>query len=163
MTGLTGRSRIALARPPAGWWLKPVDSGGFNAAAEPVNFGSPNDSRDDVTVVLSQTGATLEGAVTGGPNPVQSSIVAFPVDRALRINGSLSLRTTVPDPDGRYSLSSFRPGQYFAVAVEAEDGEIAGDWESPEQLEALDQLAQRVTLGTRESRTLDLRVVRGPR
>jgi hypothetical protein len=160
ITGLTGRSRIVLTRAPAGWWLKSADIRGFNAATEPVDFGSPDDSRDDVTIVLADSGATLQGKVTGGANPQESSIVVFATDRALRMSGSRYVRTTVPDPEGRFSLNSFPPGQYFAIAVEAEDGDVAGDWESPERLDALARLAERVTLAEWENRLLDLRVMR---
>jgi hypothetical protein len=160
ITGLTGRSRIVLTRAPAGWWLKSADIRGFNAATEPVDFGSPDDSRDDVTIVLADSGATLQGKVTGGANPQESSIVVFATDRALRMSGSRYVRTTVPDPEGRFSLNSFPPGQYFAIAVEAEDGDAAGDWESPERLDALARLAERVTLAEWENRLLDLRVMR---
>jgi hypothetical protein len=160
ITGLTGRSRVVLTRAPAGWWLKSVDIRGLNAATEPVEFGSPDDSRDDVTIVLADSGGTLEGKVTGGANPEESSIVIFATDRALRMSGSRYVRTTVPDAEGRFSLNSFPPGQYFAIAVEADDGDVAGDWESPDRLDALAQVAQRVTVGERENRRLDLRVMR---
>jgi hypothetical protein len=157
LTGLTGRSLIVLSRAPAGWWLKSADIGGLNTAEEPVAFGSPADSRDDVTIVLSPTGATISGRVAGASD---ASVVVFPVRRLLRVSGSRYLRTTSLDSDGRFSLNSFPPGDYYAIAVDAPDGETIGRWENPEALETLVPQAQRVTLGERESRTLDLRLQR---
>jgi hypothetical protein len=72
-----------------------------------VAFGSPADSRDDVTIVLSPTGATISGRVAGASD---ASVDVFPVRRLLRVSGSRYLRTTSLDSDGRFSLNSFPPG-----------------------------------------------------
>jgi len=163
LTGLTGRSLIVLARAPSGWWLKSAEIGGLNAAEEPVAFGSSADSRDDVTLVLSPNGATISGRVTDAENASGFSVVVFPVAPGLRVPGSRYLRTTALDTDGRFSLNSFPPGDYYAIAVEEADGETLGQWENPAALNTLAPLAQRVTLRESELRTLDLRLQRVPR
>jgi hypothetical protein len=163
LTGLIGRARIVLTRAPAGWWLKSADIGGINAAETPVGFESAADSRNDVTIVLAPTAATLAGTVTASRDDQDFTIIVFPVDRGLRISGTRYIRTTAPDADGGFSLNSFPPGDYFAIAVETEDGDFGGDWESPDRLEALSPMARRVTLAERETRRLDLRAVAVPR
>ncbi len=155
LAGLTGRSLIVLTRAPPGWWLESADIGGLNAAEEPVAFGSPAESRDDVTIVLAPTGATLAGRIDDGE--AAASVVVFPVARALRIPGSRYLRTTSADAESRYALDSLPPGDYYVIAVEEPDGEPQGQWDDPEALEVLAPLAQRVTMGERDTRTLDLR------
>jgi uncharacterized protein (DUF2141 family) len=163
VSGLTGRARIIMTRGPAGWWLKSVNIGGTNAAEVPVNFDAPAASRDDVTLVLAPTGATIEGRVSGGDSAPGASVVIFPVDRNFRLSGSRYVRSTALGSDRAFSLNSFPPGQYYVIAVEEANGDTTGDWENPEQLDALATIAQRVTVSEGGTRSLELSTRAAPR
>lgn len=163
VSGLSGRARIMMTRGPAGWWLKSVDIGGTNAADVPVNFDSPAASRDDVTMVLAATGATLSGRVTDVPPERGASVVIFPVERDKRLSGSRYVRSTSVGSEATFSLNSFPPGQYYVVAVEEADGDSTGDWENPDQLDALAPIAQRVTLSEGGTHSLELAARIAPR
>lgn len=161
--GLIGRCLIVLNRAPAGWWLKSIEIGSVNAATQPVDFSGPTDSRDNVIIELSPTGATLAGRIADRETAGSPSIVVFPTDRRLWVAGPRHVRTTAPGQDGEFELNSFPPGDYFVVAVDDEDSEAIGRWETPEALDSLAPLAQRVTVGERETRQVELRLTRPPR
>jgi hypothetical protein len=163
VTGLSGRARVMMTRGPAGWWLKSVDIGGTNAVDVPVNFDSPASSRDDVRMVLAATGATLSGRATDVPAARGASVVIFPVDRDKRLGGSRYVRSTSVGGEGTFSLNSFPPGVYYVVAVEEADGDSTGDWENPDQLDALATIAQRVTLTEGGTHTVELPARIAPR
>jgi hypothetical protein len=163
VTGLSGRARIMMTRGPAGWWLKSVNVGDTNAVDVPVNFDSPASSRDDVTMVLASSGATLSGRATDVPAERGASVVIFPVDRDKRLGGSRYVRSTSVGSEGTFSLNSFPPGRYYVIAVEEADGDSSGDWENPDQLDALATIAQRITLSDGGTHTVELPTRTAPR
>ena len=163
VTGLSGRARIMMTRGPAGWWLKSVNIGGTNAVDVPINFDSPASSRDDVTMVLASSGATLSGRAMDVPAERGASVVIFPVDRDKRLGGSRYVRSTSVPAEGTFSLNSFPPGQYYVVAVEEADGDTTGDWENPDQLDVLATIAHRITLSDGGTHTVELPTRTAPR
>ncbi len=164
--GLTSPTRFGLARAPQGWWLKSVRIGAVNAAEEPAEFGLPEDSRDDVEIVLSATGATMTGrAGNGAATPAEPyTVIALAADRDAWFPGSSRVKTTTSTSDGSFVLPGVPPGDYLVAAIELSGIEpnAAGALE-PAALAALASSAQRVTAGERETVRLDLRLLRLPR
>ena len=158
---LAGAMRIAFTSGPPGWWIKSVDMGGANAAQQPVMFGRPGDSRDDVTIVLSSAVGQLSGRVLDGTRRVEDGWVAvFAVDDDRWFSGSPYLRMASRAQDGRYSVQSLPPGDYWVIAV---DDNVSGMWQDRDVMNGLLADARRTTIDEGGRATLDLPLVRLPR
>lgn len=159
--GLSGPTRFGLARAPQGWWLKEVRIGGRNAAYEPAPFGSPDDTRNDVEIVLSSRGATIGGRAADADNsPVALyTVVVFPPERDRWFSGSSLVQTTTSRSDGTFSLPSLPPGDYLVAAVEfSELDPNADDLRQPEAPARLISSARRVTVAEGQHQRVDLKL-----
>jgi hypothetical protein len=161
INGLSGPTRFGLARAPQGWWLKEVRIGGRNAAYEPAPFGAPEDSRNNVEIVLSNRGGTIGGRVTDGDNkPVDLyTVIAFPTDRDRWFSGSSLVKTTTSSSDGTFVLPSLAPGDYLLAAVEfSELDPNADDLMQPDGLARLAPSARRVTVAENQRQRVDMKL-----
>ena len=156
--GLAGPLRFISPSPPRGWWLESVTIGGINAADEPVQFATADDSRADVDVVFANTAAEVSGRVVDTrAQPVAAFVaVAIPVDRDRWYSGSRYLKTASPNQEGRFTLASLPPGDYFVAAVEALP---EGALQDLEVLATLSTRGRRVTLSGSERLVTDLSLV----
>jgi hypothetical protein len=164
--GLSGPTRFGLTRAPQGWWLREVRIGGRNAAYEPAPFGAPEDSRNDVEIVLSNRGASVGGRTTDSDNqPVELyTVLIFPTDRDRWFTGSSLIKTTTSRSDGTFLLPSLAPGDYLVVAAEfSELDPNADDLLQPEALARLASSARRVTLAEGQQQRVDLQLSPGAR
>jgi protocatechuate 3,4-dioxygenase beta subunit len=165
--GLAGPSRITLSSAPAGLWLKSADVAGVNAAEYPVPFAGPDDSRSDVTVVVSSASATMTGRVAdeAGRAVDDYRVVAFSMNRDKWFAGSPHLRITGgPEADGGFIIRSLPPGDYWVVALDAIDGDgDSGDWQNPDVLASLITAAARVSLEEGQRAVTNLRLTRWAR
>jgi hypothetical protein len=161
VVGLASPSRFTLTRAPAGWWLTSVGIGTVNAAEDPVPFGSKDDSRDDVTIVLSSHGAAIAGRVVDDRrgNVDASHVVVFSADPRRWFTGSRDVRTVAADSDGRFAVSSLAPGDYYVTALEADETDPrAEDVQDPDALNRLAQSAERISLSEGQQRAMELRL-----
>lgn len=159
--GLAGPVRFVDARVPAGWWLESVNIGGVNAADDPVLFEAPVDSRGDVEIVFSTNGAEVSGRAVDSRNEPAPTFVAvmFPVDRDRWYAGSRYVKSALAAEQGRFTIASLPPADYWVAAVEAlPDGALR----DPGVLEALTAAGRRVSLSAGERLVIDLPVVRLP-
>jgi hypothetical protein len=166
MRGLIARSRIALARAPDGWWIKSAMIGGIDAAEDPVSFGAKEDSRDDVTIVLAHSGATIAGRVVDDRKRALDaySVVVFSTNRNQWFDGSRYVRTAGPENDGGFRVASLAPGEYYVAATDyLETDPTADGMKTPEALNGLARSAERVSIGEGQRRIVDLRLVPAPR
>jgi hypothetical protein len=119
---------------------------------------SPTLDISDVVITLTDRPASVAGTVRnqrGNPVP-EAVVVAFPVDRALRDTGSISLwrvKQVAASLAGAYSIRPVVPGEYFLVA--ATEG-ITDRWTDPAVLQALESAATRVKLADGETAQRDL-------
>jgi uncharacterized GH25 family protein len=159
MQGVTGVRRLAAARVPTGWAVREIRAAGADVTDRPLSFGRPDQSIDEVEVVLTDRVAIVGGSVVngdGGP-AAGALVVAIPVDRDLRYPGSRFLRQTAVAADGTFAFSALPGGAYYMTAAAATlDGPDA--WQDPALLEAMSATATSVTLRDGEQRTLALRV-----
>ena len=163
LQGLAGPTRIALANAPPGWWIKSVDVGSINAARDPVTLKGRADSRDDVTVVVSGTGATLGGRVVDERSRPVSEYwaLAFASDPGLWFLGSAHVRVDYARADGRFRFAALPPGDYLVAAIDSVEGDsVSGDWQNPSLLSDLVSSASRITLSENEQATTEVRLVR---
>lgn len=166
MIGLLARSRIALARAPEGWWIKSAMIGGVDAAEDPVSFGAKEDSRDDVTIVLADNGATIAGRVVDDRKRALDvfNVVVFATDRTQWYEGSRYVKTAGPENDGSFRVASLAPGEYYVAATDYLDTDpTAEGMKTTDALNGLARSAERVTIGEGQRRIVDLRLVPAPR
>ena len=98
-----------------------------------------------------------------GDKVESSSVVVFPSDAGRRYPRSRYVKTVDADSDGRFTLASLPPGDYLIAAVETGDGDASASWATPDALEPLAPIAERITLAEGQALNLSLRVVRLPR
>jgi hypothetical protein len=129
----------ALISPPQGYYLKTVLVGGADTAGAPI-YVADGAELSDVRVVLSTQVVTLTGRVLSPDGaPLSGATVMLVAEEQLETNPRGNRLIAVTDSNGRFGLRA-GPGQYRAVV-----------WKglppaSAEELQALAQAAQRVTL-----------------
>jgi hypothetical protein len=166
LRGLAGPTRFTLMAPGP-WWLKSVDVGGINAADDPVVFAGRDDSRTDVTVVVSPTSGSIAGRVRDerGESPDDFRVLVFSTSRTRWFGGSRYVRIVAgPELDGGFTLPALVPDDYWVVAVDGIEGDLeSGEWQNPDVLNRLSTSARRVSVGEGQRAAIELRLVRWAR
>jgi hypothetical protein len=138
--------------------VKSVRIDGLEHATTPFDVTSTN--IDNVVVTLSGKLPTLSGAVRDGDGRPsdRALVVAFPSDRTMwpRL-GLMPERAKVESTatNGTFALSNLPAGEFFVVAIDAND---ADRWPTPALLEQLAPFATRVSLTWGDTQTVDLKV-----
>jgi protocatechuate 3,4-dioxygenase beta subunit len=162
MSNLIGPSRLSVSAPD-GWWLKSATVDGLNAADEPVTFGTAEQSRGNVEIVLSSRSATLSGRVRDGRDPpvTDYSVIVFATDSQRWYDRSRYLKLARPSQDGRFDVSGLPPGEYWVAAVDAIAGDTGyGEWQNPDVLNGLTPGARRIALAEGQRAAVELRLTR---
>lgn len=158
MPGVAGMLRLAAMAPP-GWWVKAITVGGVDAMHEPMLFG-PGNASNDVTVVVAPGAAAVNGRVAdqAGGSVDDYRVVVFSTDPRRWFGRSPYVRMVAgPGADGGFAVRDLPPGTYWAVAVNAIDGDgDAGEWQDPDVLATLANMATRVTLSQGQGATVAL-------
>ena len=159
MKNVSGGQRKILVRGlPSGWAVKAIVYNGRDVTNSPVNIKG-NEDLSGVEVVLTNRLTELSGTVTDGKDAVvEYNVVAYPEDSAKWIEKSRFLAAVRPDRAGRYTVRALPPGNYLVVALDFLE---EGDSNDPEFLEKIRSRATKVTLAEGETRTLDLKLVKG--
>jgi hypothetical protein len=136
--------------------LKAVRVNGIDVTDKPIDF-LPGQDVSDVEVELTNTPPQVTGLVTDARgNPAKDyTVLLFSRDPEHWIGTTRHVATARPDQEGRFTVRSLAPGDYYAVALEAMDAMERGN---PEFLEAQIAGATSFSLGEAETRTLDLRL-----
>ncbi len=146
---LAGAMRLSVLAPP-GWWVASIDLGGADGLRDPVRLTGPDDSRTDVAVVVSSGGAGIRGRVVDDAGrPVDDyRVVVFSTQSRNWFGRSPHVRLAAgPEGDGGFTLRDLPPGDYWAVAVDAIEGDAdIGEWQDPDVLTRLASLATRVSV-----------------
>ncbi len=159
--GVFGSGRLVIEMPACeGCYLVSARVNGVDASDVPFDFGAGGTVYRDVEVVVSDAGATIAGRVEDAGAPVSSySVLVMPTNREWWHPRSRHMKVGRPAADGAFALGDLPPGDYFVAAVNRLD---AG---GPDlyDLEAFGDLASRgvrVSVGPRERRTVELRLIR---
>jgi hypothetical protein len=102
---------------------------------------------------------TVTGTVTNrrGETVTSYSIVAFPQDsRQWAAPPPNHITMTRPNAEGRFTIRTLLPGDFFVVAVERLQN---GEWMDPEFLELVRPMATAVRLGEGDAQSLSLRLI----
>ena len=118
---------------------------------------------DGVEIVLTNRQQIVTGLVTNakGEPVLDASVTFFPQSPDEWTGPTRRVGAGRPDQNGRYSVRTLPPGEYFAVATEALDTSRRGS--DPRQFyQDLSRLATPFTLTEGETRVIDLKVVVQP-
>jgi len=162
MKGLFGPTRLNLSGAPAGWMITAVRSGGIDVTDTPLIFGRPNQSLDDLEVVLTNRSSSVSGTVADarGQAITDSVVIVFATDNTRWYRESRFLRYALAEPDGSFDVRGLPAAEYFVAAVDwMQPSPGFGEWQDPEVLEALARRASRVTLADGQRAHLALKLV----
>jgi len=160
--GFAAPSRLTLNHGPRGWWLKSVHAPTPQPAYEPIEPGGALGGNVEVTLVVSDTAATLSGRVLDAQRRPQTQciVVVFAIDQRRWFSGSPYVRLMMPqEKSSRFTIDSIPPGEYFVAAMEGRLWNVVQD---PEVLLSLSTTAQRVRLAERDVVTTDVRLTAAP-
>ena len=104
---------------------------GIQAQTEKPATSEPQKAEPNTAVRESRSGTRIRGRVTEGGRPVSdASIMAFPVNIASNMQGAITsmLRPVTSDADGKFELTSLRPGAYSISA--SSPGYVLSDQDS---------------------------------
>jgi hypothetical protein len=116
-----------------------------------------------VEIVLTNRQQIVTGLVTNakGEAVVDASVTFFPQNPEEWTGSPRRMSGGRPDQNGRFSVRTLPPGEYFAIATEALDTSLRGS--DPRQFyQDLSRLATPFTLTEGETRVIDLKVVVQP-
>jgi hypothetical protein len=159
LTDVFGPLHVRLQPLPPGYALESVRVGGRDITDEAFEFRAVHSGQLEL-VVTSRVGR-LEGQVTDddGAPAGPGLVLLLSEDREKwRMNGSRARTASIRE--GAFSVNAVLPGRYYVVAV-AQEIFTPGPDPGPEFFEAFVKYATAVVLNEGETRTLDLRLLRG--
>jgi hypothetical protein len=161
--GIHGPRRIAVPRPPTGWMLKSVTSGGVDITDVPMPFGLRDQSLSDVEVVLTNRLTEVTGTVVDarGQAATAYALLVFSTDRDRWYVGSRFFRRVGPESAGNFTVRGLPPGDYYLAPVVGSSvlSEGGDAWQDPEFLESVAIGATRVTLTEGQKLSVSARVI----
>jgi len=152
-----------LIRPAGGpeWLTKSIRSGGVDITDTVISFGRPDQSLDDVDVVLTNRGAELVGTVTDarGQPVAACTVIVFAADRNRWHRASRFVKAARCEADGTFTVRGLPTADYVAAGVDRIEGsETSGEWEDAAVLESLLPYARRVALSEGQTTSASLRL-----
>lgn len=164
MSGLAGPVRVTLGgQLPAcdTCYLKSAVVNGRDAVDTAFDFGFDGGVYRDAEVVVSDAGGTIEGRLVDPPLGSITRVMVMSAYEALRYPGSRYLKTGGVSPTGTFRISGLPPGDYLVGSISQPDASFRMmPTADPDVLDAVASLGTRVTIGERERRTIELRVIR---
>jgi len=142
----------------AGWFVQSVTVGGKDYTDRLFDL---HEATTSVVVAFTDRPNTLTGMVKDarGVGSATAVVLAFPVDRQRWTGYGRSPRdlvSAITSRDGVYTIRHLPTGDYYLVAVQADD---ADEWQDPKRLDGLSSRATRVKVNDGDqTRTLDLTV-----
>jgi hypothetical protein len=147
-------SDITVSNLPPGYIVKSILLAGHEVSETGIELGLGGNH--NVTIVISSAAAALDGSVLDAQDkPVGGAAVVLVPDMGHR---QLKSRyyTATSDPNGRFTITGIRAGEYTAVAWDSLE---SMDYTDPEVLEIADKEGQTLKLGTDGRRTVQLRTL----
>lgn len=151
--GIFGKRRLDVSNVPRGWFVKSIQYDTKDVTDSPVEFKAAR-IPPVLRITLSNRGAMILGRVVDDAGqPVARAQVLM-----LAPDGTRNQYSASSSSNGTFRAGPLREGTYFVVALPSDTPPIQlGEWD---RLSRLQKLAERVTLGELEERTVELRLVR---
>jgi len=149
LAGLQGPRRLRVLRLPSGVALDAIRANGVDVTDAVLPFGKPDQSLDDVEIVLTRRVTAIEGLVSDGHGRAVegAAVAAFPVDSTQRYEQSRFIAGVQADRSGHYRIDGLPPGDYYIAAIDRGSVGAARAAEDADFFESLVTGAARVTLG----------------
>jgi len=150
--------RIRVSGLPEDFYLESVRLGKVEVVDATVDLGSAEGSPGAFEIVVSGSGARIDGAVRNerGEPASGASVVLVP-DSAHSGNIGLFKETTA-DQNGHFTIRGIRPGDYTLFAL---DNVEPGAWWDPEFLGRFQDKGEKVKIGANGSERRDLHLILG--
>jgi hypothetical protein len=148
LAGLQGPRRLRV-HVPAGFALKAILLNGADVTDTVLQFGRPNQSLEDVEVVLTNRVSEIAGTVVDarGRPATDAVAIAFAVDSSLRYARSRFIAAATCDRDARFHIEGLPPGDYYLASIDGRQvADLHGEIENLDFLESLVPGSQRVAL-----------------
>ena len=153
-----GRRTLEVVNVPRAWYVKSIRYGGREIIDEPTIL--KDSAEPAIEILLSNRGASVTGRVTDDHgNAVQGATVMMFETHSQRMLWRYPASTRASGT-GEFRIGPLRGGDYFIVAMPANARPIQRG--ESRRLQRLAAVAERVTLGDLDERTIDLRVVVEP-
>jgi len=151
---------VLRATPVRGWIVESATTGDRDIADDPIDIRS-----NIVDLVLTLTDhplGTIAGSALGdgGQPATEASVIVFPASARQRRDSSAAarrLRASRAQVNGAFTIASLPPGDYLAVALNADP---PAGWQDPQQLDAWEKVATRVTVALGEVQRVNLEVIK---
>jgi hypothetical protein len=157
-TMAAGGTYLIQPNESSGWYTQSVTVGGRDYTNRVFEL---NEDTTSIVIVMTDRPVTISGTVRDALGGVSQTavVLAFPTDRQRWTGYGRSPRTLASvntTTTGKYTIVHLPAGEYFVIAVEADDTD---DWQDPKTLEQLSTWATRITIGAGDAaRTIDLNV-----
>jgi protocatechuate 3,4-dioxygenase beta subunit len=161
MPGKYRLSATAVSAPgPQGgpWAVKSVLLAGRETIDASIDIGDADVTGAVITFTDLRTSLTGSLTDASGAAPKDLSVLVFSTDRAFWTPQSRRVRVVTPNPDGKFRLDPWPPGEYYMVAVTDGDQIDLTDRNAMEQIAAAAVI--KITLAEGESKVQDLRVAK---
>jgi len=157
LPALFGVRRVVVNGMPEGLYLKSITIDGSDVTDQAIDFGVGGASTVSAEIVISSTGASIVGRITGQKaTPAGASVVVFPQDREKWFERSRFVKIVRPTRDGSFRAASLPPGDYYVALTAIVDESSAT---APDVLEQLLARAAKVTLDEGEEQHVELQVL----
>ncbi len=155
LRGVFGPSVVRVGGLPPGWAIKSIEAAGGDYADTPLEIAGSR-RVDGARIVITNKFPQLTGRIVDERGaPAEGMVILFVTDSSKWSEAAGTARTARPDQSGLFRFDAVRPGEYFAIALDA-----VQRWQvyDPEFLEGLRDRATRLNLTERETEVLTLRV-----
>jgi len=151
-----GPSRVQV-NLPSGWMVKSIAHDGRDITDAGFELRSGEEWTDVVVTVTKRSGQ-LTGDIVDDKDALVTSgtVILFPADNQKWFESSRYVRAVRPNQQGQWRITTLPEGDYLAAAVDYVEN---GEWNDPEYLTALRDVATKVTIPEGGSTTLHLKVV----
>jgi hypothetical protein len=161
--GVHGPRRLQLGeRTPQSWVLKSVFVNGVDVTDQALPFGAPQQSLNDVEIVLTDKLTEFAGTITRTQGQVgESTLLIFPLDRTRWYPGSRFFYRGRSNADGTFLVRGLPPGEYQVAAMPSSNVPTDGDdaWQDPQFLESLAFSAARAALAEGQRLSVNVRLI----
>ncbi len=153
LKSVVGQVRLTVAPLADGWAIRQIDHNGRDLTSQP--FETAGQTLDGFVITLTNRFPTVMGALhdAKGNAVLEGSAIVFPEDAALWLEDLRAIRIARVDQSGVFTVKGLRPGKYLCVAVASA---VNNQWNDPEYIDSLREVATAVTLEEGETKKIDL-------
>jgi Carboxypeptidase regulatory-like domain len=156
-----GKYLIRIGGAPSGWTLRSVMADGRDVSEVPLDLRTTDVANVVVTFTDRPTKLTGVARTSAGNGDPDAGVIVFPADSTGWSDYGLNprrVRSTHAGRDGSYVFTGLPPGDYYVAAIHED---TTPEWLDPRVLEDLARGASQVRLAEGDTRTQDLKTVKG--